>query len=176
MNMELKSKRICLRPWREEDAEALYLLARVPEIGGGAGFPPHTDPEMSRAVLRNVLSQPETYAVTNRKTGEIIGSAWLELSLEGNERMKAGEGEVGYWIARHLWGWGYATEVVGILAEHAARDLGLSGLWGACFPENTASRRVLEKSGFVFSHRQSSYLAQLDLSRATLYFYRSLAK
>ena len=67
--MELKTKRLILRPWLEEDAERLYRLCRAPEIGASAGFPPHESPDMSRAVIRDVLSQPETYAVVNRRTG-----------------------------------------------------------------------------------------------------------
>lgn len=170
--MELKTKRLILRPWREEDAERLYRLCRAPEIGAGAGFPPHESPDMSRAVIRDVLSQPETYAVVNRRSGEVIGSASLMLSLEGSESKRPGDAEVGYWIGREYWGWGFATEALGALVRHAGEDLGLRRLWGVIFPGNIGSRRVLEKAGFTLDHREDTYVAQLGLTRETLYFCR----
>lgn len=173
--MELKTKRLILRPWREEDAERLYRLCRAPEIGASAGFPPHESPDMSRAVIRDVLSQPETYAVVNRRTGEVIGSASLMLSLEGSDCKQPGDAEVGYWIGKAYWGWGFATEALVALAEHAGRTLGLRGLWGVILPDNIGSRRVLEKAGFTFHHREDTYLAQMDTTRPALYYYRTLS-
>lgn len=173
--MEIKTKRLLLRPWREEDAERLYTLCRVPEIGRGAGFPPHESPEMSRAAIRDVLSQPETYAIVNRGSGEIIGSCALILSLEGSECKKPGDAEVGYWIGKAYWGWGFATEALGALADRTGSVLGLRGLWGIVFPENMASRRVLEKAGFAFHHREDTFAAQLGVVRETLCYYRALS-
>lgn len=172
--MELKSKRLLFREWRETDAETLYRLARVPEIGDGAGFPPHKSQEDSLFVIRNVLNEPETYAVVNRKTGEIIGSAGLHFSLENNTAMRAREAEIGYWIAKPLWGWGFATEAAETLVRHAKEDLHLVGVWGSVFPSNCASRRVLEKAGLTFHHAQSILLRQLAREREVLYFYRPL--
>lgn len=173
--MEIKTKRLLLRPWREEDAGRLYRLCRVPEIGAGAGFPPHESVEVSRAVIRDALSQPETYAIVNRGSGEIIGSCALILSLEGSECKKPGDAEVGYWIGKAYWGWGFATETLGALIAHAARDLGLRGLWGVIFPSNVGSRRVLEKAGFSLHHREDTFAAQLGTTREALYYYRALS-
>ncbi len=40
--MELFSTRLALRPWIDDDAPALFKLARDPRIGTAAGWPPHT--------------------------------------------------------------------------------------------------------------------------------------
>ena len=45
----LKTRRLLLAPWREEDAEALYALASDPEIGPMCGWEPH---EIGRASCR----------------------------------------------------------------------------------------------------------------------------
>ena len=37
----LKTRRLLLAPWREEDAEALYALASDPEIGPMCVWEPH---------------------------------------------------------------------------------------------------------------------------------------
>ena len=72
--MELQTKRLILRAWKESDAEALYKYARNPNVGPIAGWPPHTSVENSREIIKAVLSTPETYAVVLKETGEAVGS------------------------------------------------------------------------------------------------------
>lgn len=38
----MKTKRLILRPWTEEDAASLYKYAQDPKIGPIAGWSPHT--------------------------------------------------------------------------------------------------------------------------------------
>ena len=54
MNL-METERILLRPWREEDAAALFKYASDPAIGPIAGWPPHTSVENSREVIRDIL-------------------------------------------------------------------------------------------------------------------------
>ena len=68
--MILKTKRLILRPWREDDAQELYKYAADPEVGPAAGWPPHTGVENSREIIRDVLSAPETYAVCLKEDGK----------------------------------------------------------------------------------------------------------
>lgn len=60
--MELQTKRLLLRAWKESDAEALYKYAQNPNVGPIAGWPPHTSVENSREIIKAVLSAPETYS------------------------------------------------------------------------------------------------------------------
>ena len=53
--MVLETKRLLLRPWEEGDAEELFHYACSPEVGPIAGWPPHTDVENSREIIKNVL-------------------------------------------------------------------------------------------------------------------------
>lgn len=48
----LKTKRLTLRPWREEDLQDLYDYARVEGVGQMAGWTPHKDLEESRRILK----------------------------------------------------------------------------------------------------------------------------
>ena len=79
MNMMLETKRLILRPWREDDAKDLYEYAKDPEIGPPAGWPPHTSVENSLAIIKTVLSAPETYAVCRKEDGKAIGSIGLKM-------------------------------------------------------------------------------------------------
>ena len=75
--MELKTKRLILRPWSEDDAESLYEYARDPRVGPIAGWPVHTDVENSREIIKTILSAEETYAVCLKSDNRAIGSIGL---------------------------------------------------------------------------------------------------
>ena len=74
----IETERLILRPWQEDDAEALYKYASDPDIGPPAGWPPHTSVEKSRDIIRTVFAAPETYAVC-LKDDIPIGSIGLKL-------------------------------------------------------------------------------------------------
>ena len=71
----LKTRRLLLAPWREEDAEALYALASDPEIGPMCGWEPHGSVEESREIIRDVFSAPEVCAILSRESGALLGAA-----------------------------------------------------------------------------------------------------
>lgn len=147
--MILQTKRLILRPWREEDAEQLFQYASDPRVGPFAGWPPHTSVENSRRIIRDVLSAPETYAVCLRQNGEPIGSIGLhrkDLATEDDEY------ELGYWIGRPFWGQGLIPEASRELLRHAFEDLGMRRIWCGYYDGNTKSRRVQEKLGFIYHH------------------------
>ncbi|WP_165043390.1 GNAT family N-acetyltransferase [Dysgonomonas sp. ZJ709] len=56
--------------------------------------------------------------------------------------------EIGYWIGEPYWGKGFATEAVKLLLNVAFNKLGLLRVYAYIFEYNSASMRVLEKSGF----------------------------
>jgi ribosomal-protein-alanine N-acetyltransferase len=63
--------------------------------------------------------------------------------------LEDGAADVGYRVARHASGQGLATAAVGQLCHLAAAAYGLRTLRAAVASTNVASRRVLEKAGFV---------------------------
>ena len=147
--MILQTKRIILRPWREKDAEDLYLYAADPEVGPAAGWQAHTSVEYSRKIIREVLNAPETYAVCLREDEKPIGS----IGLHRNDLAEAmDEYELGYWIGKPFWGQGLIPEAARELLRHAFLELGMERIWCGHYEGNTKSRRVMEKLGFVYHH------------------------
>ena len=147
--MILETNRLILRPWREDDAEDLYIYASDPEVGPPAGWPPHTSVENSREIIRTVLSAPETYAVCLKENGRPIGSVGFHRNdlAEGDD-----EYELGYWIGKPFWGQGLIPEASRELLRYAFEDLGMNRIWCGYYDGNEKSRRVQEKLGFVFHH------------------------
>ena len=71
------------------------------------------------------------------------------IGLTQIRRGVAQTGTLGYWIGEPFQGRGYTTEAVRLISRFAFSGLQLHRVEAACLPENIASRRVLEKAGFV---------------------------
>lgn len=147
----LETKRLILRPWREEDAESLYTYAKDPEVGPPAGWPPHTSVENSREIIRDVLSAPETYAVC-LKDGKPIGSVGLKLKGYTDMTDRDDECELGYWLGKPFWGQGLMPEAARELLRYAFENLNMRAVWCGYYDGNEKSHRVQEKLGFVYHH------------------------
>ena len=68
---------------------------------------------------------------------------------------------IGYWVDRERAGGGIATAAVALVVDHCFGPAGLHRLEATVRPENTASIRVLDKSGF---RREGLYLRYLDVA------------
>ena len=162
----METKRLILRPWREEDAQSLFEYAGDPRVGPIAGWPPHTGVENSREIICTVLSAPETYAVCLKEDNIAIGSIGLMIGEKSWLRLPENEGEIGYWIGVPFWGRGLIPEAVRELQRRAFVELRLETLWCGYFIGNERSRRVQEKCGFVYDHtRDEVYCAMLNETR-----------
>ena len=148
--MMIETCRMYLRPWRDEDAPALYRYASDPRVGPIAGWPVHTDVENSREIIRGVLSEPETYAVVLKQSGEPVGSAGIMLPGRGNLPMEPGEAEIGYWIGVPYWGRGLIPEAVEALLKRCFTELDCRRVWCVSFEGNQRSERGQEKCGFIY--------------------------
>lgn len=154
--MTLETGRLILRPWTEEDAEALYKYAKDERIGPMAGWPPHTSVENSRETIRCVLSREGTFAAVLKETGEPVGSVGLMRPGQGSAEMSEGEIEVGYWIGVPYWGRGLIPEAVRELQRYAFEEMGCTAMWCGYFDGNEKSKRVQEKCGFTYVYSKEN--------------------
>lgn len=165
--MILKTERLLLRPWDEQDAEALYEYAKDPRVGPIAGWPVHTSVENSREIIKTVLSAPQTYAVCLKEAcggvaaNRAIGSVGLLMGDESNIDMGPDEAEVGYWIGVPFWGKGLIPEAVRELMRYAFEEIGMQKLWCGHFDGNQKSWRVQEKCGFIHQYTNKDTLWEL---------------
>ena len=147
--MRLETERLILRPWTEEDAEALYQYASDERVGTPAGWPPHTSVMNSREIIRAVLSREGTYAVVLKETGEPVGSASIMLPGSGTVEMRETEAEIGYWIGAPYWGQGLIPEAAAELLRRCFEELNRTAVLAYYFEGNEQSRRVMEKCGMT---------------------------
>ena len=144
----METERIVLRPWRDDDAEALYKYASDPEVGPRAGWSPHKSVEESREIIRTLFNSDHMWAMELKATCEPIGCMGYFVHGESNIDIGENDAEVGYWIARPYWNQGLCTETLQMLIDYCFREKGFNTLWADYFPENPASGRVMEKCGF----------------------------
>ena len=172
IKMELQTERLLLRHWHENDAKSLYKYARNPRIGGTAGWPPHTDVDNSRELIKTVLAGKETYAMVLKDTGEAVGSiALLTEKIEIHvKEVGDNEAEIGYWIGEPYWGQGLTSEAVREMLRHAFEDLQIVVMWCAYFEGNNASKRVMEKCGFNYQYTEENRFIPLTKDFRTTIF------
>lgn len=145
----LQTDRLILRSWCDDDAPALFELARNPRVGPAAGWQPHANVEESRQIIRDVLAGPCTFATFQRADGALAGCFGLT-PASASDVASAGEAELGYWLGVSFWGKGLATEAARELVRYGFEDLGLSAIWACYYDGNERSHRVMEKLGMAY--------------------------
>ncbi len=150
--MTLETERLILRPWKDEDAGALYKYASDERVGPPAGWAPHISVLNSCEIIHLVLSREGTFAVVLKETMEPIGSVGIMKKGQGSADMTETEAEIGYWIGVPYWGQGLIPEAVREIQRYCFEEAGMTALWCGYFDGNEKSRRVQEKCGFVYQH------------------------
>ena len=107
--------------------------------------------------------------IINRNEGALIGAITLDNIRRGPNQTAT----MGYWIGLPYVRKGFMTEAISALVQYAFGTLDLSRIESACLPENTPSRKVLEKCGFKYEGVAQAYI-QIDGRWRTHVLYSSL--
>ncbi|GAB5449166.1 GNAT family N-acetyltransferase [Gymnodinialimonas sp.] len=130
--MEFETERLRVRPW--SSAHSSEALAAVLTPAVLAPLPPPLQKMDPEAWIAERLAESDVYAV--EAEGRLIG-VMLLAPLEVPH--------LGYLLAEHAWGKGYATELV----RGVAAAIPGGALRAGVARDNPASIRVLEKAGFT---------------------------
>src|SRR5581483_11603608 len=145
----LETERLLLRPFVEDDFDAVLAMRSDPEVFRYLyNEPPTADEtrEFLRMKIANAsLSEEGQWlgaAVTLRETGELVADVVLKW-----ESVEHRQGEIGYIVHPAHQGHGYAAEATLPFIRFAFETLGLHRIVGRLDARNAASARVLEKLG-----------------------------
>ena len=147
----LETERTILRPFSDADAPDVFAYAKNPDVGPIAGWKPHESVEESLEIIRSVFASPNAFAVVDRESNRVIGSA----GFVGRSRGTAPSDELGYALSQDYWGRGLMTEVSRELLRYGFEDLGLAEIWCTHYAENARSKRVIEKCGFAYAFTET---------------------
>ena len=125
--------------------------------------PAWTRDELSRPAFRQRLKHYARESAADHGYSFFVFDApgrelYGAITLSSVRRGVAQTASVGYWMGTVFAGQGHMTAALRLLAPWAFRTLRLHRLEAGCVPENIASIRVLEKSGFQREGLARSYL------------------
>ena len=149
----IETERLVLRKIKNEDTEPMFRnWASDQEVTRYVTWLPHDNVEITHAIIQEWIkeeSDPKTirYMITVKGSDEPIGMIDVVAYIDGAP-------EIGYILSKKQWGKGYMTEACKAFVQ-CLLDIGFSRIVIEANVENFASNRVIEKCGFIFTHRES---------------------
>ncbi len=172
----IETERLIVRPFREEDAEALYRIKTDPRVMEFC--PDFLDVGAKRADMPRFIRDfqkteaacdPDSwrcYAIESRETGAVMGA------LTFSKQNMLHEYELGWMMTGEFAGNGYASEAAEAFAEDFCRKYGIDYLIAVMDVDNPASRRTAEKSGFRLFEKRTVYDAHAGRYCDDYYYFR----
>lgn len=144
----LKTERLILRPWCEQDLEPLVKLNSDPRVMQYLPAPLTREESVARLEVYTQHIQNfgwGLWAVSLPEIAAFIG--WIGLWPIGFEAHFTPAIEVGWRLLPEFWGHGYATEGASAAIQYGFEILMLKEIISITVPANIRSRRVMEKLG-----------------------------
>jgi ribosomal-protein-alanine N-acetyltransferase len=136
---KLLTERLLLRPFRNPDADEFARLSGDWAVASMTSDIPYPfSPAQAVGWLKPVRGEMR-FGI--EREGRLIGGV-------GFYRRRSGVAELGFWLGRPWWGYGYATEAASAVVRHGFASTRLPAFSSAHFTDNPASGRVLAKLGF----------------------------
>ena len=146
----LRTERLVLRRWREEDLEPYAALNADPRVM--EHFPALLSRAESDAMVERIEAHFDEHG-WGLWAAEVVGSGafigFIGLWPPGFEAHFTPAVEVGWRLAHEHWGHGYAPEGARAAITHGFERLGLEEIVSMTSVGNERSRRVMEKLGLT---------------------------
>jgi RimJ/RimL family protein N-acetyltransferase len=148
----IETERMILERLRLEHAPDLSRLLRDPRVAvtlSPTGAPP-SESEVA-ALLRAKVDHWDRHGfgmwlLRDRATGEMVGRGGLQYTYTAGLH----DVEAAWAVVPERWGQGLATELAHACVEVGFEQLSFREIVAFTLPDNVASRRVMEKSGFTY--------------------------
>ncbi|HEX4787379.1 MAG TPA: GNAT family N-acetyltransferase, partial [Actinospica sp.] len=153
-SVSLRTDRLLLRPWGEQDIDAITAACQDPEIQRYVPLPAPYTRAHAETFVRETAPKGRA-AGTDVVFGAIARETGAPVASVGLHRIKAlgaeygGVGEIGFWTAPGARGRGYMTEAVREVCRWGFEELGLARIEWIAVADNEASWRVVQKLGFT---------------------------
>jgi RimJ/RimL family protein N-acetyltransferase len=150
----LTSERLGFRTWSLKDVDLAVALWGDPKVAQfiGAGGPPSRTAIWQR-LAAEMATQAEHgvqyWPIFLRKSGTHVGCCGLR-----PYRHDQGIYELGVHIRPSFWRQGLALEAATAVIDYAFDRLGVRALFAGHNPANTASRQMILKLGFQYTHEE----------------------
>ena len=147
--LTLSTERLLLRPLRADDADALFRMNADPQTMRYMSTPPwSSQAQADESIAKDLVALPAgqhlRLGLTERGAGTLVGTCSLFAFNEPCRRA-----EIGYALARPVWGAGLMNEALRALLAYAFGELNLNRIEADIDPRNSASAKSLERLGFM---------------------------
>lgn len=143
--MRIETARLYIRKYNMSDLNNFYSLKSSKDVWTYSTFKCLTSIDKANELLSALVSDNGEYsfhAMFLKETDEFIGEAGIIAYNPTANRCT-----IGYNLLPQFWNNGYATEISKELVHYAFERLGVERVEALAMKKNTASCRVLEKSG-----------------------------
>ncbi|MCI8441797.1 MAG: GNAT family N-acetyltransferase [Provencibacterium sp.] len=144
MERFMETERLILRPLTGEDAKDVFEWTGDPAVNRYMPYPLYQNIRQVSEWIAGIRPEDNEFGFFLKAAGKVIGAG----SICYCQKRKAYN--LGYNLNRAFWGNGYATEAAKALIDWAYHTLGARDFTANHANANTASKRVIQKCGFVF--------------------------
>ena len=147
---QIETERLVMRSWRDADREpwaAMNADPHVREYFLGTLSREESDASLDGLNAHITRHGFGFWALEERVSGEFLGFTGLYHTPFKTPFTPCVE--VGWRLARHCWGKGYASEAARASLDHGFHTLGLSSIVSFAVATNMRSRRVMERIGMT---------------------------
>lgn len=167
----LRTERLVIRSVREIDAEDLAARRNDPIVAEYQDWSVPYSEEAALAITAELseMDGPQVdewwmAIISDAHSGVTLGDLVLHLTHGGRTA------EVGYTLAHEHWGRGIAAEALEALMAWLFRHEEMTRAFAMLHPDNVASARLLERTGFIFeAHTRSSFWKDGEVSDDHIY-------
>lgn len=147
--MILETERLFLTDYEFENLDDFFKLKSCNEVWNHSTFIPLKEKAQAKTLLENLINDRNNgkyvfMALYRKDTKEFIGEAGIIGYTPHANRCV-----VGYNLLPQYWNQGYATEITKRIVKYAFESLGFERIEALALQINTASCKVLRKSGFI---------------------------
>ena len=156
----LRSSRLGFREWAESDFDLANALWGDPEVTRLIGGP--FSKEQVRQRLAREIETQNAHGIQYWPIFLLASDVHVGCCGLRPYRLDRGICELGFHILKSQWGGGYAAEAARAAMAHAFDSLQVAALFAGHHPANEASRRLLQRLGFRFTHAEYYVPTGLD--------------
>lgn len=154
MNAIIETERLYFRELLVTDEAGIFELDADPEVHQYLGKQQIVTIEQARKTIQFIRDQYISngvgrLAIIEKETNSFVGWGGFKLITEPVNGHKDYH-DLGYRFIKKYWGKGYATESTKAVIEYGLNILKLQEIFAIADEGNLASKKVLEKCGFVY--------------------------
>lgn len=156
---------LSLRYIENDDLENIARLANDRDIAKTTTSLPYPYTISDAKTWHAYVSRTDTehvFAIINKK--RLVGVIGL---VQESEHSRA---ELGYWLGKEYWNFGFATGAVEMIIGYAFSVLKVNKIYSQVYKANSASSKVLEKNGFVLEGCLEKHCVRMDKTHDVLLY------